>query len=112
MEELALQKINLQIENFDKRSDFERIKRSLTSLAGVDALGMENGGLSIAYYPDVVSASSVRKLIDTLGYTIEEKSRTRNPFKRFVTRLAESNEKNFGSDSLDCCTMNKRLPSK
>ena len=112
MEGLTLQKLSFPIGNLKDQSDFNRIKESLEAIAGVEALTMENGNLDISYYPDAVSAGTVRRTIDSLGYKIEEKSRTKNPFKRFVTRLAESNEKNFGGESLDCCTINKRSPSK
>lgn len=29
-------------------------------------------------------------------------------FKNFLKRLAESNKKNFGSQRLDCCDLNKK----
>ncbi len=112
MEELTLQKLSFPIENFKDRSDFNRIEESLKAIAGVEALSMEDGNLNISYYSDAVSAGTVRRTIDSLGYKMEKKRKKKNPFERFVTRLAESNKKNFGGESLDCCTLNKRPPSK
>ena len=112
MEEIVLQKLNLKIENFDYSSDLERIEKSLKSMAGVHTLGREEKKLSITYHPDIISAYSVREAIKELGYSIERKSRTKNPFKRFVKWLADSNEKDFGNESLDCCTINRRHTSK
>ncbi|MDA3941234.1 MAG: LDCC motif putative metal-binding protein [Spirochaetia bacterium] len=32
----------------------------------------------------------------------------KNPFKRYISKLAESNAKNLGNQRLDCCDMNKK----
>jgi len=33
-------------------------------------------------------------------------------WKNFIDRLAKSNQKNFGSEKLDCCNMNKQTSNK
>jgi hypothetical protein len=47
----------------------------------------------------------VRAKIEALGYAIPVPAFSRNPLRRFLDRMAAANEKAFGHERLDCCTM-------
>ena len=53
-----------------------------------------------------MSNDESRKSIEAAGFAVkpaEPKTRSRNPLRRYIQRLAESSKKNFGDGPLDCC---------
>ena len=85
----------------------ERITRTLTGVQGIEALQVELGRVRVEFYPQAVGLDVLLTRIRALGYTIPESARSRNPFRRFLNKMIETNEKTFGNQRLDCCTMKK-----
>lgn len=67
--------------------------------------------ISIEYYQQLTSSESLLLLIEDSGIKLshreveKEQVYEKNPIKRFLNRMAESNEKNFGNKRLDCCDL-------
>ncbi len=85
----------------------DRIGAALGKLDGVEGFEGEIGRIRFRYDPYQVSLERVKEEICSLGYALPPE-RIRNPFKRFLVRMAENNEKQFGHERLDCCTMKKK----
>lgn len=84
-----------------------RIREALSQMKGVEGFDGEIGKVRFRYNPYQVSIERIRSAITALGYRLSPEW-IRNPFKRFLARMAENNEKQFGNERLDCCTMKKK----
>ncbi len=105
---LVLQNQDFTIEGRIDKSDCKRIEDTLRKITGLATVEVGNAKVAVEFYPDLLSTAAIRSEIETLGYKIESKAKSRNPFKRFVNRLIESNEKTFGNETLDCCKLNNQ----
>ena len=86
----------------------ESISKAISAMDGVESTAIHEGSVFIQYYPAVLSKESMRKELARLGIRLEKSSKTNNPFKRFINRLAESNKRIYGSETLDCCKLNRK----
>jgi hypothetical protein len=86
----------------------ETLSNALSAIDGVESAEIHNSSVSVQYYPDILSKETIRRELVGLGVSLEKNGKPRNPFKRFVNRLAESNAKTFGSEPLDCCNLNSK----
>jgi len=90
------------------------IEKLLTDNNIID-VNTDDGSISIEYYQQLTSSENLQLLIENSGIKLnhkqEEKERVyeKNPIKRFLNRMAESNEKNFGNKKLDCCDLHKTM---
>lgn len=85
----------------------ESISSAISAMDGVESATIHAGSVSIEYYPVILSRKSMRKELIRLGVELEKNGKTNNPLKRFINRLAESNKKIYGSETLDCCKLNR-----
>ena len=108
IEGLTLNDQEYELEGLDVDASLSRLKISLEDIDGVEKLVLAEGKITISYYPDLLSLATIRHQIESLGFKIKIKKDKRNPFNRFVDRLIESNKKSFGSETLDCCNLNKK----
>lgn len=108
-ENLSVKQIEIPVEGDFKGNRLNIVKEQLNKIAGITGVKLyENGIFRIEYYPYVLSAAMIREKLVSLGTIIKENKKIRNPFKRFIYKLAESNEKTFGSETLECCKLNKK----
>jgi copper chaperone CopZ len=105
---ITTEKIELPVEGMGCQSCVERIRSTLSKVPGIENLQVEIGKVRFEYYPQAINLRYIQDQIARLGYTIPGKVRSRNPFRRFLSRMTEENEKAFGSEHLDCCTMKKK----
>jgi copper chaperone CopZ len=98
----------LPLEGMSCESCVERVRSTLSKVPGIENLLVEIGKVRFDYYPQAISLEYIREQVSCLGYTIPGATRSRNPFRRFLSKMIEENEKAFGSQRLDCCTMKKR----
>ena len=101
----AMQSTELTVAGMHCDGCVQRVRAALREEPGIERAEVTLGKVVVAYYPEAVSVDAVRAKIEALGYTIPVPARSRNPFRRFLDRMTEANEKAFGHERLDCCTM-------
>jgi copper chaperone CopZ len=101
----ALQLTELAVAGMHCDSCVQRVRAALLEEPGIEHVDVTLGKVILEYYPEAVSIDAVRAKIEALGYAIPVSAPSRNPLRRFLDRLAEANEKAFGHERLDCCTM-------
>ncbi len=100
--------IDLTIQGMSCEGCVERVRRALAGAEGLERVDVQLGRARLEFYPQVTTAEALRGKIAALGYTIPGPPKRRNLFGRFLDRMIETNEKTFGNERLDCCTMKKR----
>lgn len=100
--------IDVTIEGMSSEACVRRVRRAFAGVAGLERADVQIGKARLEFYPQIVTAETLRGMIAAQGYTIPGPPKRRNLFRRFLDRMIETNEKTFGSERLDCCTMKKR----
>ena len=101
----AMQSIELAVVGMHCDSCVQRVRAALLEEPGIERAEVTLGKVVLEYYPEAISIDAVRAKIEALGYAIPVPARSRNPLRRFLDRMAAANEKAFGHERLDCCTM-------
>ena len=83
----------------------QRVRAALREEPAIENAEVTLGRVVLAYYPEAISIDAVRAKIEALGYSIPVPTLSRNPFRRFLERMTVANERAFGHERLDCCTM-------
>ncbi len=108
MDDMTLvQSAELAVQGMSCMACAERIKAALANEPGIDSIQVAIGRMRIEYNPYIISLDQIRGIVEGIGYKVPIEGE-RNPFKRFLIRMAENNEKAFGHERLDCCTMKKK----
>jgi copper chaperone CopZ len=101
----TMQSIELAVTGMHCDSCVQRVRAALLEEPGIERADVTLGTVILEYYPEAISVDAVRAKIEALGYAIPVPPRSRNPLRRFLDRMAAANEKAFGHERLDCCTM-------
>jgi copper chaperone CopZ len=101
----ATQSIELAVAGMHCDSCVRRLRAALLEEPGIERADVTLGKVILEYYPEAISVDAVRARIEALGYAIPVPVSSRNPFRRILDRMAAANEKAFGHERLDCCTM-------
>jgi hypothetical protein len=112
VEGLSLENVDYNFVDKISSDRQEKLSKALSAIDGIESTEIHDGSVSIRYYPDILSKEMIRGELNRLGVNLGQDEKTRNPFKRLVNRLAESNTKTFGSEPLDCCNLNNKQRSK
>lgn len=89
--------------------DEEQLRLVFSKTEGVESITSDHGTVFVAFYPEIVGLSAIIENFTRLGYRIVQDRKQRNPFKKFLGNLSESNQKTFGSERLDCCTLKDKF---
>jgi len=89
--------------------DAERLRLVFYERRRSRELSTEGDTVCVIFYPEILSVSTISENLVKLGYEIVQDEKPRNPFKRFIGNMAKSNQKTFGSERLDCCTINRKF---
>ena len=109
-EDVLITKERFPIEPLDEEAG-ENIRMAFSKIEGIENLTVGNSVLEVSFFPQIVSPQLIKSIITEAGLTLIETRKSKGIFGRFVDRLAESNKKNFGSQKLDCCDLNKNKNS-
>ena len=101
----ATRTVELPVEGMHCDACVTRVRAVLLEQAGIESAEVAQGRVLLEFYPEVATLDDVIARIEALGYTVPRPSRSRNPFRRFLESMAAGNEKAFGHERLDCCTM-------
>ncbi len=100
--------IEVTIQGMTCEGCVQRVRAALAGVTGLERADVRLGTARLEFYPEVITAETLRGMITALGYTSPGPPKRRNLFGRFLDRMIETNEKTFGHERLDCCTMKKR----
>jgi copper chaperone CopZ len=103
----ALQALEIPVSGMHCDRCLQRVRAALVEVPGIERSDVTLGSVILEFYPEAMSADAVRAKIEALGYSVPVATRSRNPVRRFLDRLTIANEKAFGNEPLDCCTMKK-----
>ena len=109
-EDLLVKEVTLVIEGMSDDESRKNIGTALGGMQGITKAEIGDGTVRLTYTQHVLTLTEIKKGIETAGFTVKpggSENRSRNPFRRYIERLAESNKKNFGTGSLDCCNLRK-----
>ena len=98
--------LDFPVDNLESIQDIGSLKQEIEHIDGVDHAYISDKHIKIEYNTYALSAEGVKDVLRTLGCTILEQKKEKNPFKRMIARLGESNKKTFGDAPLDCCRLN------
>ena len=100
-------------ESRPNKEAIDHLMNSLLSDKNIIDVTTDEESISIEYYQQLICYESLQLLIETFGIELSIKQNKkeliyeRNPIKRFLNKMAKSNEKNFGNKRLDCCKLNE-----
>lgn len=108
MEGMTIRTDELRIEGCGTPELEARLIGTLTAIEGVKEASVAGGVLRVRYLPHLVLLPYLTERIAEVGFVTvpPEPGKTPGIFRRFLDRLAASNEKTFGSAPLDCCSLN------
>ncbi|MCX7037715.1 MAG: heavy metal-associated domain-containing protein [Spirochaetes bacterium] len=101
----TIQSIELAVVGMHCDSCVQRVRAALLEERGIERVAVTLGKVLLDYYPEAVTVDGMRAKIEALGYGIPVPVRSRHPLRRFIDRMAAANEKAFGHERLECCTM-------
>jgi copper chaperone CopZ len=103
----ALQALEIPVSGMHCDRCLQRVRAALAEVPGIERSVVTLGSVMLEYYPEAMSPDAVHAKIEALGYTVPVATPSRNPVRRFLDRMTVANEKAFGNEPLDCCTMKK-----
>ena len=82
-----------------------RIRSALKKQEGVLSLSLSvrKKKAEIKIDPSLIQPRTVENLLSDLGYPVKK-----GAISRWLERMAQSNEKNFGRGTMDCCSVNQK----
>lgn len=101
----ALQK-NILVKQVDnvRNTDLRWGVKKIKELPGVNSISLENKRLSIQYNPYSIGEKELVLQLEELGFK-SIKGAKKGFWARWIDKLAKDNQKNFGSQRLDCCNI-------
>jgi hypothetical protein len=108
VEGLSLARAEYHLDDTAAVHQIEGALKALCELEAVESVEVVNKSISVQFYPEILSRESIRRELDIRGVLLSNIRKPGNPFKRFVDRLGESNTRNFGTQPLDCCNLNRK----
>ena len=105
----SLETTDIRVANMKCQNCIERVRRALKDLPGVENVEPRMGSVRVVYLPQLTRPQELHAALTRVGYPpAVAPSRRKGFISRWIDRLAESNEKNFGTQGLDCCSLNHK----
>jgi copper chaperone len=101
----TIQSIELTVVGMHCDGCVQRVRAALVEERGIERVDVTIGRVFLEYYPEAIAVEGMRAKVEALGYVIPAPVRSRNPLRRYIDRMAAANEKAFGHERLECCTM-------
>ena len=101
-EEDGLRTMMVTIDGMHCERCVSTVQNSLLSVEGVDYADISVGKAEVRFLPQLASEADIEQAITASGYTVQKEVRRKGFFGRYIDRMIESNQKNFGSERLDC----------
>jgi copper chaperone CopZ len=104
--------VDLDVSGMHCASCVERLKAAVSAIPGVEAVDARIGGAHVEYWAEAVSRAQVVEAIEREGYAVTGWDGEDSQPRGFLARMAHHNEKAFGHQRLDCCTLNRPAPER
>jgi hypothetical protein len=85
-----------------------RVKAELLKYPGVVSAENLGRNWNISCYEGTASRGALEDVFTSLGLRLKGREPRKGFVSRWLASLAESNQKRFGSERPDCCSMNKK----
>jgi hypothetical protein len=99
------QTMMLSLEQIPGKEELKILNGLKESREGIIDINCDGKTLRLAYQPYVLSRSTLEEWIEESGIQLKRESVRKGFLNRFIDRLAEKNEKQFGGKRLDCCDL-------
>ena len=107
IDEEGTKTIDILIDGMHCERCVDTIQRALEAEKGVEYTDITVGKARVSYLPQLVSANHIKERIKDSGYTIRHNTKRKGFFGRYIDRMIENNQKIFGDQRLDCCSLPK-----
>jgi len=87
------------------------LEDELNRIGGIEEISFLPEGIRISYIPQLVSPSIISAELVRLGL-VQQTPKRKGLFGCAIDKMAARNEKNFGSQPLDCCSLNRGSDSR
>ena len=106
-DEEGLKTIDITIDGMHCERCVDTIKHALEAEEGVEYIDVTVGKARIGYLPQLVTANHLKDRIKDSGYSLHENTKRKGFFGRYIDRMIENNQKIYGDQRLDCCSLPK-----
>ena len=104
----GLRTMTLAIDGMHCERCVSAVRTSLLSMDGIDFAAVTVGKVEVRFLPQLVSEAEIEQAIADSGYPVRKQAERKGFFKRYIDRIIESNQKNFGNERLDCCNLSSK----
>ena len=85
----------------------EELRQLFGDMEGIVGVRVVENAVQVEYYPQLLGPRDFHEKLLAAGCHEEDK-KEKSPFKRWLNKMALSNQKTFGDAPLDCCTLNSK----
>ena len=107
-DEEGLRTMKIAIDGMHCERCVNTVRDALLSVDGVDFVGVDAGEAEIRFLPQLASKAELEQAIADSGYSVRKHAERKGFFGRYIDRMIESNQKNFGNERLDCCNLSSK----
>jgi copper chaperone CopZ len=104
--------VDLDVAGMRCDSCVRRLEAAVSALAGVEAVAARIGSVHVEYWAEAVTRTQLVEAIEREGYPVTAQDGEGPAPRGILARMARNNEKVFGNQRLDCCTLNRPTPSR
>ncbi len=99
------QTMMLSLEQIPGKEELKFLKGLKESREGITDITCDYSTLRVAFQPYLLSRNTIEDWIVESGIQLKKHAVKKGFISRFIDRLAEKNEKQFGGKRLDCCDL-------
>ena len=107
-EEDGLRTMTVAIDGMHCERCVNTVRNSLLLVEGVDYADVALGKAEVRFLPQLASEADIEQAIAESGFAVQKEVRRKGFFGRYIDRMIASNQKNFGSERLDCCNLSSK----
>ena len=83
--------------------EVKTILLELDGLKGIVSVNVENDSVHIEYYERLISSGLLRDALLRAGFPFQTENKNPGIFRKFISKLGEENNKEFGGKPPKCC---------
>jgi len=104
----GLKIVTMNIDGMHCERCVKSVQDGLLSLEGVGSVNVGVGKAEVQFLPQLTSEADIEQAIVDAGYAVRKQAPRKRFFGRYIDRMIESNQNNFGSERLDCCNLSSK----